>query len=194
MLRFILVEFGGVAEGEADVVEALEETVFAKCVDFEGRLESAVIGYSLLLKRDSELVAGNGFSVAKKSLNFAFAEAGEDDAVFSGVGEEDVGESWRDNDAESEITESPGGVFAAGTAAEVFAGDKNLCVLVARVIEDEFGQGLAFGRLTPVEEKEVAVAGALDALEELLGDDLVRIDVGAVERSDGRCLGLEGFH
>jgi hypothetical protein len=34
----------------------------------------------------------------------------------------------------------------------------------------------------PVEEEELAVAGALDALEELLGDDLVGVDVGAVER------------
>src|SRR5204863_7037251 len=34
----------------------------------------------------------------------------------------------------------------------------------------------------PVPEQELTEAGALDALQELLGDDLVGVDVGAVER------------
>ena len=38
--------------------------------------------------------------------------------------------------------------------------------------------------LGPVEEEELAEAGALDALEELLGHDLVGVDVGAVELAD----------
>jgi hypothetical protein len=46
----------------------------------------------------------------------------------------------------------------------------------------------------PVEEEELAVAGALDALEELLGDDLIGIDVDAIERCGERGDGLEGFH
>jgi hypothetical protein len=36
----------------------------------------------------------------------------------------------------------------------------------------------------PVEEEEFAVAGALNALQKLLGDDLVGVDVGAVQRRD----------
>ena len=50
----------------------------------------------------------------------------------------------------------------------------------SRLVEDEVGLVLA-----PVEEQELAEAGALDALQELLRDDLVGVDVGAVERRDG---------
>ena len=35
-LRFEFVEFGCVAQGEADVVEAFQQAVFAERVDFEG--------------------------------------------------------------------------------------------------------------------------------------------------------------
>src|SRR4029077_7440850 len=42
------------------------------------------------------------------------------------------------------------------------------------------------GILAPVEEEELAEAGALDALEELLRDDLVGVDVGTVEHESAR--------
>ena len=48
--------------------------------------------------------------------------------------------------------------------------------------------------LGPVEEQELAEAGALDALEELLGDDLVGVDVGAPEDADGAGDGLDRSH
>ena len=74
-------------------------------------------------------------------------------------------------------------MLAARAAAEVLAGDENLRALVARIVERErSGSGSPEAVLPPVEEEKLAVAGALDALQELLGNDLVRIDVGAVER------------
>ena len=77
-------------------------------------------------------------------------------------------------------------MLAGTAAAEVFSGDEDLRALVMGLVEDEGFVGLAgvgaFLDAAPVEEEEVAVAGALDALEELLGDDLVGVDVGAVER------------
>ena len=39
-------------------------------------------------------------------------------------------------------------------------------------------------RKAPVVEQELAEAGALNALQKLLGNDLVGIDVGAIERND----------
>ena len=52
----------------------------------------------------------------------------------------------------------------------------------------------AFLDAAPVVEEEVAVAGALDALEELLGDDLVGVDVGAVERDGVAGEDVDGMH
>src|SRR6266849_4073682 len=48
--------------------------------------------------------------------------------------------------------------------------------------------------LPPVIEKEGAVPGALDALQELLGNDLVCIDIRAVERSHPPDDALDRFH
>src|SRR5213078_4019498 len=45
-----------------------------------------------------------------------------------------------------------------------------------------------------VEEQELAEAGALDALEELLGDDLVGVDVVALQDADGAGDRLDGTH
>jgi hypothetical protein len=41
-------------------------------------------------------------------------------------------------------------------------------------------------------EEVLAEAGALDALEELLGDDLVGVDVGAVERDATPVMTVNG--
>ena len=70
--------------------------------------------------------------------------------------------------------------------------------MVLGLVEDEVGVGLAgvgaFLDAAPVVEEELAVAGALDALEELLGDDLVRVDVGQRQRSGVRGEDVDGFH
>ena len=66
------------------------------------------------------------------------------------------------------------------------------------LLRTKSGSGLAgvgaFLDAAPVEEEELAVAGALDALEELLGDDLVGVDVGAVERDGGGGEDVDGLH
>ncbi len=122
----------------------------------------------------------------EEGFDVVFGEADEDDAVFAGVGEEDVGEAGGDDGEEAEVVEGPGGVLAGAAAAEVLSGDEDLRALVMGLVEDEVRVGLAgvgaFLDAAPVVEEEVAVAGALDALEELLGDDLVGVDVGQRQR------------
>ena len=61
-------------------------------------------------------------------------------------------------------------MLARGAAAEVAAGD-----------QDRVRLELDLAVADPVVEEELAEAGALDPLQELLGDDLVGVDVGAVE-------------
>jgi len=96
------------------------------------------------------------------------------------------------------VGESPRRVLAGAAAAEVFSGDEDLRSLMMVLVEDEGLVGLArVGSVldaAPVVEEEVAVAGALDALEELLGDDLIRIDVGTVERDSVAGEDVDGMH
>src|SRR4029079_19008037 len=74
---------------------------------------------------------------------------------------EDVGEGGGDDRLEAEVLERPGGLLAGRAAAEVGPGD-----------EDRVGLELDLPIADPVIEEELAEAGPLDPLEELLGDDL----------------------
>ncbi len=109
---------------------------------------------------------------------------------FAGVGEEDVGEAGGDDGAEAILMEGPCCVLARAAAAEVFFGDEDLRAVVVVLVEDEIWMGLAgvwtLLDASPVVEEEFAVAGALDALEELLRDDLVGVDVGQRQRNGFR--------
>jgi hypothetical protein len=60
MLLFIGVEFGGVAQGEADIVEALDEAVLAERVYLEGGMEALRVGDGLSFERNGELVVRDG--------------------------------------------------------------------------------------------------------------------------------------
>ena len=67
-------------------------------------------------------------------------------------------------------------MLARGAGAEVRAGDEDRRAGVLGLVEDEVGV------VPPLGEQPRAEAGALDALQPLAGDDLVGVDVGAVER------------
>src|SRR5438552_9115350 len=47
---------------------------------------------------------------------------------------------------------------------------------------------------TPVVEQELAEAGAFNPLQELLGDDLIGVDVGPIERDDLSFMSTEWLH
>src|SRR4051794_16476130 len=98
---------------------------------------------------------------------------------------EDVAERRCDDDVEAVVLQRPGGVLARRAAAEVAPGEQDAALLVVQ---------LEVGILAPVEEEELAEAGALDPLQELLRDDLVGVDVVALEHDGGRRDGLEALH
>src|SRR4051812_9542389 len=91
-------------------------------------------------------------------------------ADLGAVGIEDVGEGRGDDRLEAEVLERPGGMLAGGATAEICPRD-----------EDRVRLQLDLAVADPVVEEELAEAGPLYPLEELLGDDLVGIDVGPVQ-------------
>src|ERR1035441_699738 len=191
---FKCVERRLMAQGQADVVEAFQEAESAKRVHLEGCAESPVVGDRLRLELNSKLIVWNRLCVVEQFGDLLFSEPGQHDAVLAGVGEEDVGEGGRYHGAEAEVRERPGGVFAARSAGEVLARDENLRALVTRIVQNERWVGIASRCAPPVEEKKIAVAGALDALQELLRYDLVGIDVGAIQRRGQRGECAKGLH
>ena len=89
-------------------------------------------------------------------------------------------------------------MLTRGAAAEVLFSDQDFCALVLRLVQHKIGVRLAGIRTVldaaPVIEEKIFVAGALNPLQELLGDDLVGIDVGQGQRGGGAGEDLDGFH
>src|SRR5262249_41164054 len=80
------------------------------------------------------------------------------------------------------IQERPRRVLARGAAAEVSTRDENRRPLVRGLIKLELRIRRAIRLIAPVKKQELAEAGPLDALEELLRNDLIGVDVEPVER------------
>src|ERR1700678_3437623 len=81
-------------------------------------------------------------------------------------------------------------MFTRRPASKVLPCHQDLRAAIPRLVENELRIGSAGVRsllnAPPIEEEEFTVAGALDPLEELLGNDLIRIDIDPVERSGKR--------
>src|SRR5690606_8033183 len=95
--------------------------------------------------------------------------------------------------AKAVVFQRPRSVLARAAAAEVVAREQDLRAVVARLVEHEVGvertlavvrAGLADVEVAPLVEGVGAEPATLDRLQELLRDDRVGVDVGAVERRD----------
>src|SRR5262249_19329089 len=115
-------------------------------------------------------------------------------AVLETVAAKNVGEARGDHGAEAVVLERPRRVLAGGAAAEVAPGDQDAAASVGRVVELEIGIERSVFAEAPVIEEELAEAGPLDPLQELLRDDLVGVDVDAVERGEDAGVANERLH
>ena len=73
-------------------------------------------------------------------------------------------------------------MLAARSAAEVGAREQNRRATVARLVQHKTGVWLPALKISPVVEQELAVALPRQQLEKLLGDDLIGVNVDAIER------------
>src|SRR5690606_20104420 len=119
------------------------------------------------------------------------------------VVEEDVSKARRDDSAETIFFQRPRRVFATGAATKVFPGEQYAGALITCVIEHEIRIQRTLGvvlirlpdiQVTPFIEQVRAEARALDRLQELLGNDLIGIDVGTIQRSDKAGVLSKSFH
>src|SRR5713101_5963987 len=175
------------ALGKADLIEAAQQAVAGEPVDLEA-IGKTLAAHLPCFEVDRDL-GGRVFGrQVDEMAHLARRQHHREQAGLVAVGQEDVGEARRDDRAIARVSNRPGRVLTRRPAAEIGAGDKHRRALELQPVEREI-RGLA-----PVVEKERAVAGALDALEELLGDDLVGVDVGAVERRHASYDVLDRLH
>src|ERR1700761_5454915 len=163
-------------QGQRDVVQAVEKTVLDLRVDLEPSAPS----------RPAHLLGGQvdlGLPRLGDRPALIARQLDREQADLRAVGAEDVGEAGGDDRLKPVVLERPRRVLAAGATAEVAAGH-----------EDGVLRQIPVGLLGPVVEEELPKAGALDPLEELLGDDLIGVDVVAAEHADASGDGLDRLH
>ena len=148
---------------DRDLVVAAEQPVLGLLVDLEA--DHSAGGVDRLVVEVDPRPSGLGDRAAVLARKDHRQEA-----VLGRVRIEDVRERGRDHGLEAEVGQRPDGVLARRSRSEVRPGDEHRVRL-------ELDLAVA----DPVVEEELAEAGPLDPLQELLGDDLVGVDVGSVE-------------
>ena len=182
-----------VVQRQRDLVEALEQ--LASLAGLELELEAQVAGADrAVLEVDDALHAGVLGGEVEQGAHVVLGQGHRQQPAAERVAAEDVGERRRDHRADAVVLERPHRVLARRAAAEVAPGHQHRAAAVRVLVEHEVRALGAAVVVAPGVEEERAEAGALDALEELLGDDLVGVDVGAVERHQRAVLAAERPH
>src|SRR5215475_1946524 len=83
-------------------------------------------------------------------------------------------------------------MFARRSAAKVFSDQQHARVFIAWMVEDK--RICRCRRFSPVVEEKLSKPCFLDALQELLGNDLISIDIYSIERCHATFMYAKRFH
>src|SRR3984893_4248433 len=191
---FVGRNFGLVLQCESDVVQAFEQAMAGEVVDLEGNGKAAFVLYLAPLKIDGDLVIGHFGCATGDFFDFRLGQHYRQHSILRAVIGKNVGKRRSDHRAKTEILQRPYSVFAGRSATEILAGHKNASSCITRLVQREGRIWQTIFRAAPIVKQKLAKAGALNSLEELLGNDLVGIDVSAMERSDLAFVDAKGFH
>ena len=177
--------------------------MLAERIDLERVLHAIGADQGLRGEIHGQRIAPGRLALREQRIDFMRGENDRQQSVLEAVVVEDIGEAGGDHRAEAVFVQRPRRVFARGAAAEVLARQQHAGAGIARGVEHEIGierthavvlSWLTDVQVTPLVEEVGAEAAAFDRLQELLGDDLVGVDVGAIQRRDQAGVGGEGFH
>src|SRR5579862_7618030 len=193
MPRFVGGNVRFVLQSQSDVVETIQQAVAHEVVDLEVGGESPIVVDPALLEIDGQLIAIL-LRAAHEFGHFILGQRDVEKSVLSAVVREDVRERRSDDGAEAIIGQRPDGMLARGPAAEILASDQNAGALVPRIVESERLVRCAVGRAPPVVEKELSKSCALDALQKLLRNDLIGIDVDTIQSDRASLMFTKWLH
>src|SRR5208282_4150382 len=185
MLGFIGRDLRFMLQRQADIVQPVQQTMTREFVHRERRRKSSSVFHSQGFEIDRQPVV---FDLLRTTCDFRhllLVEPHRQQAVLQAVVGKDVGKGRCDHHPEAKIRQRPDRVFARGPAAEVFPRDQNRRLRIARRVQHKiaglFLARFSVSRKAPVVEEEFAEPRALDALQELLGDDLIGVHVHLIK-------------
>ncbi len=147
-----------VFEDVAELVEIFEEAGFRERVDGEGHGWTVADGERLGGKID-----GRYRIRAQQGVGFAIDDDGKQ-TILQRILTEDIGKTCRDHGFETEVHQSPHGMFARAAAAEIASGDKN---------RGAFGDA----EIGTIFKQVFSNAGLVRHLQESRRNNLIRVDV-----------------
>ncbi len=194
MARLVRGNLRLVLESKINIIQPFEQAVAEEIVNLEVSRKFLPVGHLLTFEVNGQLIIFKVSGPIKQLPNFFFPEYNREQAVLDAVVGEDVGKGRCDYRAETEIRQRPHGMLAGRAAAEVLPRHQNASPAITRLVQHESGVWLSRWLTTPVVKQELPESGTLDALQELLGNDLVGINVDAIKRRHRPGMGAKRFH
>lgn len=191
---FILGNFFLVLQSQGDVIQAIQQAVTTVLLDFEGDAQPHGIANLALFQIDRQAIRRMGLGFSKEFINLGFRKLDWEHSVLEAVVKKYIGKRWRQDSANAIIVQGPNRVFSAGSAAEIAASQQNTSILDRWLIQLKARVVRTIVQEPPVKEKELTKTGALDALEELFGDDLIGIHVGSIQRCHDTLMNGKSSH
>src|SRR5690606_315661 len=187
---------------KTNIVQSVQQAMLAERVDIERKLFAARLHDDLALQIDFQLIAGSRFNLFKQRRYLVLGQNDGQQTVLEAVVEKNVSVRRRDDGTETKLHQGPGRMFAARSTTEIFSGQQNGSTLITRLVKHEIRvqgtlavvhAGLTMIQIAQFVEQVGAKTRALDGLQELLGNDEVGINIGAVQRRRqafvrGECL------
>src|SRR5581483_8619402 len=158
------------------------------------RQKASLVAYFAVLQVNSELIP---FLVARASQQLGdllFTQRDRQKSVFHAVIRKDIGKRGRNDHAKSIIGQCPYRVLARRPAAKILSGYQDGCILITRLVEHERFLCLSRGVFAPIVKNKFSETRLLNPLQKLLGNDLVGIDIGAVQRRNQAGMNAKWFH
>jgi len=179
---------------EPDVVQPIQQAMAHEFIDGELRAESLIVGDFAFLEVNRDPIVGDLLRPLHQLRGLILGEAHSEKPILCAVVGKDIREGRRDDRPEAKIGQRPYRVFARRSTTKVPPRDQDARAFVARLIEHEIGILLSVHAKPPVVKKKLSEASFLDALQELLGNDLVRIHIDPIQRRYATAMHCEWFH
>src|SRR5690348_6230020 len=181
-------------QSQSDRIQSSIQAILPERVDGERVICSGGGRHGLSTEIHRQPIARRRQDILHQGLNLFSLENDRKDAVLKTVVVENVCETRCDNATEALIEQGPGCMFARGAATEVVTSQKNRGTLIARLVQKERWIGRAVLLFPPIKEEAFAKPRPLDGFQKLLRDDLIRIDVDAIQCGDETGYLSEGVH
>src|SRR5690242_4244269 len=120
-LSFERANLVGLPQREPDIVEAVQQAVLAKCVDFERVFAAVGRAHALRIEIDRQLIAVERIGLVEQVIDLLLSQSDRQHAVLEAVVEEDIGKAGRDQRTKTVLLQRPRRVFARTATTEVLA-------------------------------------------------------------------------